>query len=43
MLFLTRLFKKMHVEAHIVNEPVPNFEIKKAKHNETQGMFYRID
>ena len=30
MLFLTRLFKKMNVEAHIVNEPVPNFETSKA-------------
>ena len=29
-LFLTRLFKKMNVEAHIVHESVPNFETRKA-------------
>jgi hypothetical protein len=29
-MFLTRLFKKMNVEAHLVHEPVPNFETLKA-------------
>jgi len=29
-MFLTRLFKKMNVEAHLVHEPVPNFETRKA-------------
>ena len=29
-LFLTRLFKKMNVEAYVVHEPVPNFETRKA-------------
>ena len=30
MLFPTRLLKKMNVEAHLVHEPVPNFETRKA-------------
>jgi hypothetical protein len=29
-IFLTRLFKKMNVEAHVVQEPIPNFETRKA-------------
>ncbi len=29
-IFLTRLFKKMNVEAHVVDEPVLNFETRKA-------------
>ena len=28
--FLTKLLKKMNVEAHIVEESVPNYETKKA-------------
>ena len=29
-MFLTRLFKKMNVEAHVVQESAPNFETRKA-------------
>lgn len=28
--FLTRLLKKMNIEAHIVEEPAPNYETRKA-------------
>jgi hypothetical protein len=28
--FLTKLFKKMNVEAHLVEESVPNYETQKA-------------
>ena len=29
-MFLTRLFKKLNVEAHVVHESVPSFETRKA-------------
>lgn len=28
--FLTRLLKKMNIETHIVEEPTPNYETRKA-------------
>ncbi len=29
-IFLTRLLKKMNVEAHFIEEPIPNYETQKA-------------
>lgn len=40
--FLTRLFKKMNVEAHIVEEPTPNEESLKAMADVRQGLGNRV-